>query len=776
LGRKIELNQVRNTLSDPDCRLLTLLGPGGIGKSRLAAQAAQAQVYTFLQGVFLVPLAGLTTQADVVRAIAGELDFQLRPAGDPKTQLLDYLRAKEMLLVLDNYEQLLGPGVPSGTSLLEDLLAHAPGLQFLVTSRQRLNLSKERVITLQGLAFPEDVLDSDPENYAAVKLFLQSARRIDPGFHLLKEDEPAIMRTCQLLEGVPLAIELAAAWVRVMSPEQIALEIESNLDFLASSYPDLPERQRSLRATFEHSFNLLTPAEQQVLCRLAIFPASFERSAAEQVADATLAVLASLCDRSLVEQVSFKKRESHPRYRLHELIRQFCSEKLRQDPVEAGQAKDRYRSFYMRFLNERNPHVMGGRASHQAVQEVGSEIENVRLALEQAIAEGHLKELGHSLNILMFFSEIHGLFAEAERIFGQISRCMQAGIHAGAAAGEESWNFPGRALMYHGWYCMHLARYDQAIELTQQGLALCRQSGDWEGYALALNSLGLIARDQGGYSQAKCYLQEALNVCEEQGFPWSQAGAASNLGHLVLLQGDLPRATELFHQALDLYIRLNDDWGKAGSLDFLGEVALRQGDLELAEQRFRQGLEIRHALDQRWRVALSLNRLGELAYRRQQYTEAKRDHQESLAILRDFGERNHLAVTLLHIGEACTALGDNMEAREAFHESLQFAQETGAEGTLVQALVGLAMLLVKEGERERSAAILAAVSGHPSIAQEKRIRAASLLEELQEVLTPQVFQAALENGKHHSLQDLVAFILTSGGLERLAFVYKSSQA
>ncbi len=663
IGRKLELNRVGEILADPDCRLLTLLGPGGIGKSRLALQAAEAQVYTYLQGVFLVPLAGITTQEDMLRAIAEALELQLHPAGDAKSQLIDYLRQKEMLLALDNFEQLLAPGVPSAARVLEDLLENAPGLRILVTSRQRLNLNREWVFVLLGLATPGDAFDLGAEKYEAVQLFLQSARRADPGFQPAEGEASSVVRICQLLEGAPLAIELAAAWTRVMSPGQIALEIEGDLDFLARACPDIPERQHSLRATFEHSYRLLAPEEQQVLCRLSIFPVSFDRAAAEQIAGANLAILTSLSDRSLLEHIRITSNGSHPRYRMHELIKQFSSEKLGQDAAEVERTRDRHRSYFMSYLNARNKMVMGGTAAHQAAHEVAGEIDNVRLALEQAIAQGNLDELGGSFNILMFFYEIQGLFEEAERIFGEIRRRMEEIIPTGQFTGEKAGYYLGRAQMYHGWYCMHLARFDQAIELTQKGLTLSLQSGDLEGYGLGLNSLGLLAMDQGKYQQAKGYLQDALEVDSENGYTWAQSGALGNFGHLALMEGDPSLAADLFRQELDMITPLDDEWAMAGALDGLGDVALLQGNLELAEQRFRQGLEIRQKLDQRWRSALSLNRLAGVAYRRQHYAEAKRDYQESLAILRDFGERLHLASTQARYGAVCTALGEYDLAR-----------------------------------------------------------------------------------------------------------------
>jgi predicted ATPase/two-component SAPR family response regulator len=761
IGRETELNELSTYLENPDCRLLTIIGPGGIGKSRLAFQAAEAHAYAYLHGVTMIQLAGITSLADMLRAIADELDLQLRPAQDLETQLIDYLREKEMLLVLDNYEQFLGPGKTDGVRILADLLRNAHDLRILVTSRQRLNLKQEWVFVLQGLSFPEDTLDKEPDRFAAVQLFLSSAHRIDSGFIPFDGEDSSIVRICQLLQGVPLAIELAAAWTRVMAPREIALQVESDLDFLANSYPDLHERHRSLRATFEHSYNLLTTEEQRILARLSLFPVSFERIAAEQVVGANLTMLTSLCDRSLLEQNRSRNKDSQPRYRMHELIRQFCSEKLRQDRAEFKQTKNRYSRFYMKFLNDRNKMVMGGRDSDQAVQEVNGEVENVRLALDQAIIEGNLNELGHSLNILMFFYEIQGLFVEAERVFGKISLRMEE-LSLTANPDHEDYDFfVGRAFAYHGWYCMHLARFDQAIELYKKGMTLSLKSGDLEGYGLVLNAMGVISMSQKKYQQAKGYLEEALSVCKKQEYTWGQAGVLSNLGLLAIDEGNLSFGESLIRQSLELDAQLNDEWGMAGAFEALGDIALLQGHFELAEKRIRHSLKIRQKLDQRWRVALSLNRLGDLAYRRQQYTEARAKYEESLAILRDFGERIHLTSTLARLGDVCEILGDDALAREAFYSSLKLSQETGAHGTTFKALLGIAGFLAKDGDSEQSLEILATFLDHPSLGQEDKEKAEYLLSELQHVLPLQAVQSALEHGKSKALEDIVKAVLSS---------------
>ena len=329
IGRTEELAQIARLLENPICRLLTLVGLGGIGKTRLALQAATDQLGEFAHGVYWVPLA-LESSADlVVSAIAAAIQLTFDGQANPKDQLLRYLHRKEMLLVLDDFEHLLHPSTAlsvgqGGGELLADILRHAPGVTLLVTSRERLNLQGEWMFEVQGLRFP---LDETPDGrvaqgYSAFELFEQCVRRAHPGFLLSEREAPCVMRLCQLVEGMPLAIELAAGWMRVTTCEEITQQIEGGLTFLATSLRDVPERHRSMQAVFDHSWSLLSEDEQRVFSRLSIFRGDFSREAAEQIGGASLPILASLVDKSLL------RKSTTGRYDMYEFLRQYASEKL----------------------------------------------------------------------------------------------------------------------------------------------------------------------------------------------------------------------------------------------------------------------------------------------------------------------------------------------------------------------------------------------------------------------------------------------------------------
>lgn len=322
VGRHDEVANLQALLDREEVRLITLIAPGGTGKTRLAIEVASQQMDHYPDGVFFVPLAPLNDSAQIVQAIIESASISMAGGDDLQVQLLRYLRRKQMLLVLDNFEQLM-----EGARMLNDILAAAPGVKILVTSRERLNLSGENVTFLGGLPVnewqtPEEVMD-----HSAGQLFIQSVQRVQPGFQLAKIDVPYVTRICRLAQGMPLAIVLAASWADLLSPEEIAAEIENSLDFLETELHDIPARQHSIRAVFEGSWAKLDPAERELFQWLSVFRGGFTREAAEKVAGASLRSLARLVNKSFLTH-----DPATGRYEVHELLRQYAAERLQTKP------------------------------------------------------------------------------------------------------------------------------------------------------------------------------------------------------------------------------------------------------------------------------------------------------------------------------------------------------------------------------------------------------------------------------------------------------------
>jgi predicted ATPase/DNA-binding SARP family transcriptional activator len=688
LGRERELANIARLLRNPSCRLLTLVGPGGIGKTRLALQAAAENAQIFTHGVCFVPLAPLSSTDLIASTIANLLKFSFHGAAEPKVQILNYLREKEMLLVLDNFEHLL-----QGAELLVEILSSAPGVKILVTSRESLNLQWEWHLEVRGLRFPQDGKTVAIESYSAVQLFLQSASRVYPDFALSEEEKPAVVRICQFLEGMPLGLELAAAWVQALSCQEIAQEIEHNLGFLTTSLRDVPDRHRSLRAVFDHSWNLLSEEERRVFSKLPVFRGGFRREAAERVADASLSLL------SILVRKSFLRRNSNGRYEMLEVLRQYAEEKLWQFPQERDKARDLHCEYYANFLYQREAHLRGEK-QREILEEVGEEIENVRAGWQWAVEHGKAEAIDRFLNSLSGFYDVRSWFQEGEEALGKAVKGL--GGLAGVMTDSRKDAILGSVLAKQGQFCQKLSRFSKARELLHQSLAIFRRLGAWREVAFSLKELGNVACKLGEYAVAKQMYQESLAICVELG---ERGGIASCLGNL-------------------------------------GVVALMLTEYTEARQLLEEGFAINQELGNRRGMATCLSNLGVVAEGLGEYDEAKQLHQESLAIFKEIDDRWSIANGLNNLGFVICVLGECQESKKCFHKALETAIDTLSVPVALEALVGMVTLLVQEGEKEQASELIDRVLHHPVIYDEIKYRAEQLLSELE----PQLLTHAL----HHS--------------------------
>lgn len=402
IGREQELAQIAALLQNPAAQLITLVGSGGIGKTRLALHVAERAIdpetnleAPLTDGVFFIPLADAAatnddTRGALIQTIADALGLELKSKLPPQAQLLNYWREKSLLLVLDNFEQFV-----SEARALNDILRYAPRVRVLVTSRVRLNLKHEYLLEIGGLEYP--VLRGLPLDamldYSGVSLFVQCACRTNPDFHLTLENAADVARICALVEGAPLGIELAASWLRMLSPREIAAEIESGLDFLVTTAQDTPERHRSVRAVFEYSWNLLSPGEQQMFRSLAVFRGGFDREAAAQVVGASLPVLAGLVDKSLL------RRSAVGRYAIHELLHLYAEEKLAAGEAENERVHDAHCHYFAALLVRHQAQLQSEDVT-SALATLGAERENVRAAWNWAVRHRRIEEMNLFMEVL----------------------------------------------------------------------------------------------------------------------------------------------------------------------------------------------------------------------------------------------------------------------------------------------------------------------------------------------------------------------------------------
>jgi len=633
VGREPELSALGQLLQDPHCSLLTIVGPGGIGKTRLAIEAARRSQDLFPDGVWFVPLAGLNSTVLLGTAIASAINISFQNPNNPQKQLFQYLQNKKALLVLDNAEHLL-----EGAGVFSEIIKDCPQVKLLVTSRERLNLLSEWVFEITGLPVPPSHQVEPFESYSSIALFLQSARRSQAGFELREEDRRSVLKICQIVEGMPLGIELSAAWVSTLSMAEIAAEIENSLDFLSTSARDVPERQRSMRAVFDHSWQMLSPDEQQVLRQLSVFRGGFTRQAAEQVAGIKLDSLSGLLAKSLIQ------RDRQKRYSLHELVRQYAARQL-ETAGELEEVQRRHITFFINFA-EKGREDIGGPLVATLIKWMELDIDNLRAALEYTISL-HASHMALRLgDILRTFWEFRGLIDEGRRWLNIL-------LDLPGDNTKEYMVQRGQALQAAGVLARIQGDFEAAHRFYREGLALCRQSGDMKGLALVLNSLGVLLMYEGKCAEAETYIQESLQLCRELDIKIEIVRRLNNLGMVATYQGAYEKARLLLEESLPIFRELNDRHGVAASLQNLGVVLCYQG-------KYERSMEVL---------------------------------EESLALFREIGDVQGLVIALDSFARVHLAKGNTSQALAAFHESLTQNQKVGNMTELASSLEGIAEAL-----------------------------------------------------------------------------------
>jgi predicted ATPase/DNA-binding CsgD family transcriptional regulator len=636
VGRESSLAQLRSLLHDPATRLVTICGLGGAGKTRLALQIARDSGDDdglFPDGVYFVPMAGVMPHeplAEVLATtIATALGLTLAGPEAAGAQLLSYLRERSLLLVIDNIEHLI-----DAAAYLGDLLQAAPGVTAVTTSRERLNLRGEQVVLLVGLAAPPAGAE-DPAavaRYPAAELFADAARAVSPDFTLDATNARDVAAICRLVDGLPLAIELAARWTPVLSCAEIAVEIARSLDFLTDDTRDSADERKSLRAVFAHSWALLPAAEQVCLRRLAIFRGSFTRGAAAEVAGAGLPMLAALVNKSLVRRVS-GEAGAPPRYELPGPLRQFGEEQL-EAAGERTEILDRYAASYLDLLAGQLGDLRGPRQL-EALGTLSAEIDQLRVAWHHAAERANHLLLGAAAPAMFHLYDMLSWFKEGAAVFALASEALRprrddpeaAAVYAACLARQGWFTFhlgaqqEARTLLglsldiqrHHGLagemvfglnylasVCAYLGDYGEAARLGAEGLALARAQGDAHGQAVANNILGQIAYDQGDYPAARRYSQQSLAIEQQTGNAWSMAFSLTNLGKVAYAEADYGAAQRLFTESLERRRALGDTRGEAICQHRLGDAAATLGEAERADGHYRESLALFHGIGNRW--------------------------------------------------------------------------------------------------------------------------------------------------------------------------------
>ncbi len=711
IGRADELAQSVEVLASSAVRLLTVIGPGGIGKTRLALSAAWRLLKEarFQDGVYFVPLADADGQTALITAIASAIDLPFTSQLPPQTQLVSYLKRKHMLLVLDNFEHLTGHA-----GWLVELLENSPRLSLMITSRTGLNLYEEGILELGGLPEPE-----------AVQLFAQRARRASLGFDLGAE-KPAVTGICQLLLGVPLAIELAAAWVRTLSCADIASEIQSNLDFLSGAWKNVPDRQHSLRATFVYSWQLLSPREQSIFQKLCLFRGGFSRTAAAQVAEASLRDLSLLVNKSLVQ------RGSNGRYTVHELLRQYGLEEI--GPAEIAGTQARHGRYFARYVGARATHIAQFE-EQQALADLTLEIENLREAWKWALscvetdpAEA-VTALGEMIHFLAYYFYQQGWYQDGQRLFtGALEAMQTAGWHHSR---PEFQLLVSQARARLARIFFFLGEFENSRSLLEQSLADLAEHTDPSEKATVLGWLGANLFRLGQFGAAEEALHQSLHLFRAQADLAGEAYALNSLGALASSRGDYDQAMAYDLACLEIYRRTGYERGLEACLNNIGSTYGRRGEPGLAQSYYEEALSIARRINYPLGIMSALSNNGSNARQRGDHAQAEAYYRESLALAREWGDRRWVAVNLDGLGASYLGAGDLEAARAALVEGLQEALTIRSVQDILNILASVGQLFLQQGRPEEARLVLNLILVHPAAPRWSRDQAERLWQVLE---------------------------------------------
>ncbi len=749
IGRAIERADVKRCIADPTCRLLTIVGAGGIGKTRLALQVAMDVAEQFADGAAFVPLGHVLSSDHVAAAIADAIGCPLSAMHTPEESLLAFLRDRQMLLVLDNLEHLL-----DATSLLIALLEKAGNVHVLGTSRERLQLQSEWVFELEGLATPQRDTRMEIDRCEAVLLFLERARQVSKDFTLSSANRTAVSHICRLLDGMPLGIELAANWVRTLTPNEIASELDRTLDLPEAGLRDLPQRHRSLRAVFEHSWHLLTEAEQAVLCRLSVFRAGFTRAAALHVAEATLPVLVALTDKSLL------RRAQTGRYEMHPLVRWFAAAQLQERPTWADEALERHATFFAHWLHQREAALKAAMSDGEVVAELRVEIDNVWLAWDWMISRrrSDLFELGAAC--FSFFLEMRCLFREGITLFGRAAAALAEGKRSAVSTSTSAdTSAYGQMLGYQGWLTYRNGNYGRGRELLEQCLAVLQTEDDSSALFIPVFGLGCVLLSSGEYEQSRQLLMQSLKLAQTTHNQWRTAYALTMLGQLAISQGELHTAHDVLQQALAIWRIIGG--GTSPCLNRLGLVLLELQDYDQAQILLQESVMISSNRGDVEDTAAAMVILAKVASMQAKFGEAIYLFEESLAMFREVGAPSRLAKALVDLGWTYHAQSNANAAHNSFLDALRAAHEYQFMPIMIDALFGIASLVAEHQLSATGFGMLIHVVQHPSTEQGTRLRAQRLQAQIEQQLSPAQLAAVQTAVTPQSFEAVVADVLNA---------------
>jgi diguanylate cyclase (GGDEF)-like protein len=698
VGRARELQQIKGYLDQGVP--VTLVGPGGIGKTRLAVQAATEVVEHYEHGAWFVSLADITSVDQMVYAIAAALHIPLTGHVTPRQHLLDTLRRRRLLLVVDNLEHL-----HDGVAVLEAIVTHAPTVQLLLTSREPTMLRGEVIIEVEGLSIPAPSAEQHQLSSLSSRLFKQIVEQ--RGEVIEPEDYPYVNQICRLVGGMPLGIELAAAWIKLFTCQEIASQLAEGGDLL-HVIPHGKQRG-SLRGVFDYFWRQLSTDEQRVVRKLGVFRGGFDREAASRIAGASPFLLAALVDKA------FLLRATTGRYSLHKLLQQYAESHLDAAPEDRAAVHLAHAAYYD-MVAERAQQFITSTEQVEWLDRLEAEHDNFRTALAWARDNNHgeygvqlVARLGH-------FWRVRGHCSEGRAWIDQLWKPEATPSPASI-----------RALRWAGVLAQEQGDYELARASLEQYVSVARHTGDNASVADGLGYLGWITSVQGDYERANALLREGLELARQLDEPVTLLHLLNNLGEVTHRQGDDTASHAYYTESLGLARAMGDRHEISESLLGLGNAAHSWGKLDEAQARYEECLNVARALNQRRRIGESLGNLALIAFARGDYIAAQRGLQECKEVFESIGGQLELAMAMTHLGSVSLELDDEYMALQHFRSSIALAFSIGATPTVLEASAGMAKVWLRNDQPERARQWLTFIANHAACPKELRSDIAPLL-------------------------------------------------
>lgn len=711
VGREKEVATAATLLRSPEVRLVTMTGAPGIGKTRLSLQVARALLEdvlfgstdanpnrAFRDGIYFFPLETVREPELIAPTIARVLKVKEAP-GDPiLEQLKEALRVKRMLLILDNFEQII-----DGAPVISELITASPGLKVLVTSREVLHLYGEYEFRVNPLAVPapEEKEVVSVMKYESVRLFAQRAAAARLEFAINNHNAEAVAKMCAHLEGLPLAIELAAAHIRDLSPENILARLYSNDDVLAGGPQDRPARQRTLKGAIDWSYELLNPAAQKLFRCLSVFVGGFTREAAayiiehdEESTEDISQSITELANKSLLQETGAGQLS---RWRLLEPIRESAAERLAQ-AAEEEDARSKHASYYLTLAETAEPQLKGGQ-QRDWLQRLDADYNNMRAAIDWWLQHDDVERVLRLSSALWRYWLIRGYLTEGREWLSKALDLAERKEAPHTIALADALNGAGNLAYTAGDFA-------RALALHNANLKTRTELNDRQGMAGALNNLAAVWRDQGDYEQASNYFQASLDLKRALGDRISSASTMNNLGIVKQRQSYYEAALALYEESLQIWREAGDQYGIATALSNLGVVHAYRGDYRLARAFQDESLVIRRTLGDKLGIAISLGSIASLAYTLGDYEEAYKLHEENLDMRREQGDKPGIAASLYGLGQITRRQNKVEQARAYINESLAISYETGNKQGIAECFAELAGIIADEAqasERDRRA-------------------------------------------------------------------------